>query len=54
MITNSSNPIDIIKEKGWLKINDIDQLSVLCNELIEKNSEKVSFYFILLYYKHYI
>lgn len=42
MISNPSDPIDIVKEKGWLKINDIDQLSVLCRELIEKNAEKVS------------
>lgn len=50
MITNASDPIDIIKEKGWLKINDMDQLSVLCKELIAKNAEKVSFYFVPLYY----
>lgn len=42
MISNPSDPIDIVKEKGWLKINDIDQLSGLCKELIEKNAEKVS------------
>lgn len=42
MIANPSDPIEIVKEKGWLKINDVDQLSVLCKELIEKNAEKVS------------
>ncbi|CAO3611762.1 unnamed protein product [Mucor fragilis] len=42
MISNPSDPIDIVKEKGWLKINDVGQLSVLCQELIEKNAEKVS------------
>ncbi|KAF1806279.1 GatB/GatE catalytic domain-containing protein [Mucor lusitanicus] len=40
MIANPSDPIEIVKEKGWLKINDVDQLSVLCKELIEKNAEK--------------
>lgn len=46
MITDPSDPIDIVKEKGWLKINDMDQLSVLCKQLIAKNADKVNFFLI--------
>jgi aspartyl-tRNA(Asn)/glutamyl-tRNA(Gln) amidotransferase subunit B len=43
MMTNQADPIDIVKEKGWMRIADMDQLATICNEIIKKNSEKVSF-----------
>lgn len=42
MLNNTSDPLDIVKEKGWLRITDKAQLKLLCNELIEKNLQKVS------------
>jgi aspartyl-tRNA(Asn)/glutamyl-tRNA(Gln) amidotransferase subunit B len=42
MMANASDPLDIVKEKGWLRITDKVQLKSLCDELINKSSEKVS------------
>lgn len=42
MIDNTLDPLDIVKEKGWLRITDKVQLKSLCDELINKNSQKVS------------
>lgn len=44
MIDSKSNPLDIVKEKGWLRITDKAQLRLLCDELIKKSPEKVSFF----------
>lgn len=41
MMDNPSNPIDIVKEKGWLRITDTEQLQILCDEILSKSSEKV-------------
>ncbi|GAA5815423.1 hypothetical protein MFLAVUS_008931 [Mucor flavus] len=40
MIDSQSNPLDIVKEKGWLRITDKAQLRLLCDELIKKSPEK--------------
>ncbi|KAI9476340.1 MAG: Asp/Glu-ADT subunit B [Benjaminiella poitrasii] len=40
LLKNPSDPMDIVKEKGWLKITDSSQLRTLCEELIVSQSEK--------------
>ncbi|KAG2214007.1 hypothetical protein INT47_001278 [Mucor saturninus] len=42
MLDDTSDPLDIIKEKGWLRITDKDQLKVLCDELVNKNLKKAT------------
>lgn len=42
MVNNTMDPLEIVKEKGWLRITDKTQLQTLCDELISKSSEKVS------------
>ncbi|KAI7903225.1 Glutamyl-tRNA amidotransferase B subunit [Cokeromyces recurvatus] len=41
MLKNPSDPMDIVKEKGLLKISDISQLKTLCEELTSKHDDKV-------------
>lgn len=41
MMETPSDPIDIVKEKGWLKISDKSQLEALCKEVMDKNKDKV-------------
>jgi aspartyl-tRNA(Asn)/glutamyl-tRNA(Gln) amidotransferase subunit B len=41
MISNSAEPLEIVKEKGWLRITDKETLQNLCNELMDKNAKKV-------------
>lgn len=43
MITNHADPVDIVKEKGWMRIADMEQLETICKDIIEKNIEKVRF-----------
>lgn len=38
---NPAKPIDIVKEKGWLRITDKAQLQILCDEILSKSGEKV-------------
>lgn len=38
---NTLDPLEIVKQKGWLRITDKAQLKSLCDELINKNSQKV-------------
>ncbi|RCH81389.1 hypothetical protein CU098_000334, partial [Rhizopus stolonifer] len=40
MLTNPSEPLEIVKEKGWLRITDKVQIKSLCDELIKKNETK--------------
>ncbi|KAI8881583.1 aspartyl/glutamyl-tRNA amidotransferase subunit B [Backusella circina FSU 941] len=40
MINNPAEPLDIVKEKGWLRITDKATLQTLCNELMDKNTKK--------------
>jgi hypothetical protein len=53
MLTNQADPIDIVKEKGWMRIVDPDQLEALCKEIITKNAEKVGFICLLIYLSNY-
>ncbi|KAI9348845.1 Aspartyl/glutamyl-tRNA amidotransferase subunit B [Pilaira anomala] len=40
MVDSKLDPLDIVKEKGWLRITDISQLRSLCDELVNKSPEK--------------
>ncbi|KAI8370898.1 B subunit of glutamyl-tRNA amidotransferase [Choanephora cucurbitarum] len=40
MLENPSEPIKIVKEKGWLRIVDRTQLKLLCDDLIKRNEAK--------------
>lgn len=40
MMDNPAKPIDIVKEKGWLRITDKAQLQILCDEILSKSGEK--------------
>lgn len=41
MVKDTRDPLEIVKEKNWIRIVDKDALQIICNELASKHVEKV-------------
>lgn len=41
MVKDARDPLEIVKEKNWVRIVDKDALQIICNELASKHVEKV-------------
>ncbi|KAI9269932.1 aspartyl/glutamyl-tRNA amidotransferase subunit B [Sporodiniella umbellata] len=42
MIADAREPLEIVKEKNWIRIVDKDQLQAICDELVKKNTDKAN------------
>ncbi|EIE77474.1 hypothetical protein RO3G_02178 [Rhizopus delemar RA 99-880] len=42
MVKDARDPLEIVKEKNWVRIVDKDALQIICNELASKHVEKAN------------